>query len=301
LLLFAVQRTIRIEIEELVHGHVLTLQRSCPSQNREHRFSAHFASAADARHRLPANVAFGFQLGGSKAFLVEPFLQPARMRARRASPPLSADCQLRTLMCAEILTYDDMSVKSDILHPETTRISSVNMSPASGLRSIGATISAARNARGLTQQRLAKEARVSRAQLAALEQGHNVSVAFLLKVAHFLELRTIPLDGTVELSAGNGPGLSLFDAMQALDLLGAVGDYIRDVVTAAALPLTARRELSDTPAFTDFLAKHLGNDEGLDRLTNAILRMSDDSVPNVALPAATEIPSRRSIRTRSEE
>jgi transcriptional regulator with XRE-family HTH domain len=177
----------------------------------------------------------------------------------------------------------------------------VDISPTSGLRSIGATISAARSARGLTQQRLAKEARVSRAQLAALEQGQNVSVAFLLKVAHFLELRTIPLDGTVELSAGNGQGLHLFDAMEALDLLAAVGDYVRDVITAAALPLSARRELSDTPAFTEFLAKHLGSDQGLDRLTNAILRMSDDRISIAGPPSAAELPARRSARNRSRE
>lgn len=195
-------------------------------------------------------------------------------------------------MRTEILAYADISVKTAILQAKAMSNTSVSTSPDSELRSIGAVISAARRARRLTQQRLAKEAGVSRAQLAALEQGQNVSVAFLLKVARFLHLRTIPLDGTVQLVAGSPHGLNVFDVMQSLDLLAALGDYLRDVVAAAVLPSSARRELSDTPAFTDFLAKHLGSEEGLDRLTSAILRISDDVASIAAPPPAAELPSR---------
>lgn len=47
--------------------------------------------------------------------------------------------------------------------------------------------------RNLTQDRLAKLAGVSRQQLAMLEEGKNVSLAFLLKVANALELTELPV------------------------------------------------------------------------------------------------------------
>ena len=58
---------------------------------------------------------------------------------------------------------------------------------------LGETVRAARLERGLTQERLARLAGVSRRHLAALEKGANVSVAVLRKVATVLQLAEISL------------------------------------------------------------------------------------------------------------
>jgi transcriptional regulator with XRE-family HTH domain len=46
---------------------------------------------------------------------------------------------------------------------------------------------------GMTQEKLAHLAKVSRRQLSLLEDGHNVSLVFLTKVANVLELTDIPV------------------------------------------------------------------------------------------------------------
>src|SRR5688500_2818832 len=107
-----------------------------------------------------------------------------------------------------MLVTHALNVKADILRPEMKRIRSILPPPDQGLRVLGQTVRAARVARGLTQQRLATASKVSRAQLVLLEQGENVSVAFLLKVAHYLELPSISLDGRVELTSG-GEGVDI--------------------------------------------------------------------------------------------
>ena len=50
-----------------------------------------------------------------------------------------------------------------------------------------------RKQRGLTQEKLAKMAKVSRRQLALMEDGHNVSILFLTKIADALEISEIPV------------------------------------------------------------------------------------------------------------
>lgn len=70
-----------------------------------------------------------------------------------------------------------------------------------------------RERQGLTQDRLAKLAGVSRGQLIAFERGENVSLAFLIKVANALQLtelrigelhlRESPPDLTMLVVAGN--------------------------------------------------------------------------------------------------
>lgn len=173
--------------------------------------------------------------------------------------------------------------------------------PEAGIQSIGATIRAARLARGLTQQRAAKAASVSRAQLALLEQGGNVSIKFLLKIARFLELTTIPLDGTVRLTSGAREGVNVFELVQSLDLLAALVDRLRGFAMQAILPPSERGKLHDTLALREFVAKHLGDDVGVQRLAKAIAGLSDD-VPAGATPPRvteeTEVTVRRSRRTR---
>jgi transcriptional regulator with XRE-family HTH domain len=60
---------------------------------------------------------------------------------------------------------------------------------------LGNVVRDARNARGFTQDKLAKLAGVSRRHLAALEKGANVSVLVVKKVAAALGLETIDLGG----------------------------------------------------------------------------------------------------------
>jgi len=145
--------------------------------------------------------------------------------------------------------------------------------PEAGIRSIGATIRAARIARGLTQERAAKEARVSRAQLALLEQGGNVSIKFLLKIAKLLDLTNIPLDGKVQLTAEVRDGLNVFELMQSLDLLAAVVDHLRGFAMTAVLPPSERGELKDTVALKEIVARHTVNAAGVERLAKAITQL----------------------------
>lgn len=58
---------------------------------------------------------------------------------------------------------------------------------------LGALIRIHRRKRGYTQDRLARLAGVSRRQLSLLEDGANVSLAFLVKVTHVLKITALPL------------------------------------------------------------------------------------------------------------
>src|ERR1700682_6105070 len=66
-----------------------------------------------------------------------------------------------------------------------------------------------RRVRRLTQHGAARAAGVSRRQWAHMEQGGNVSVDFLKKVAAAFGLRQIPLSGTLTLTHGHVDGLKL--------------------------------------------------------------------------------------------
>jgi transcriptional regulator with XRE-family HTH domain len=166
--------------------------------------------------------------------------------------------------------------------------------PDQGLPVLGMAVRAARVARGLTQQRLASQSNVSRAQLAGLEQGENVSVAFLLKVAHRLELSSISLDGRVELSSG-GAGVNVVQLLATLDVLGNVVERLRSIVLNTAAPAVERVELTDAPAMAAFVARHASNPEGLARLEEAIRRLGDEK-PLDAPPTIAEDERPRSAR-----
>lgn len=73
---------------------------------------------------------------------------------------------------------------------------------------LGEAIKEARIRKGLTQDRLAKMAGVSRRHLAALEKGANVSVGILQRVAMVLELTEIPLGG-VALKSAEAPRVNV--------------------------------------------------------------------------------------------
>lgn len=158
--------------------------------------------------------------------------------------------------------------------------------PEAGLRSIGSTIRAARLARGLTQQKAAKDAKVSRAQLALLERGGNVTVKFLLKITRFLGLSDVPLDGTVRLTSGRD-GLNVAGLIEALDLVAALVEHLRSTTMNALLPPSERGTLTDTLALREFIAKHLADDIGVQRLAKAVAQLSED-VPSIARPPHIE-------------
>jgi transcriptional regulator with XRE-family HTH domain len=164
----------------------------------------------------------------------------------------------------------------------------VSPHPDDCLRSIGATIRAARVAHGYTQQALAKKANVSRGNLVLLEQGGNVSIRYLLKIAHVLELTNIPLGGAVQLTSGNQSGLNVFDLLESLDLMVAIADHLRGFAMNAILPPSERGEPKDTLALKEFVARHLGNADGVERLAKAIVRLSDDRAPVVTPPSVED-------------
>jgi transcriptional regulator with XRE-family HTH domain len=146
--------------------------------------------------------------------------------------------------------------------------------------------------RGLTQQRAAKEAKVSRAQLALLEQGGNVSIKFLLKIARFLDLTDIPLDGGVQLRTGAGEGLNVVELVDALDLVASLVEHVRGVAISSILPPSERAKLQDTHALREFVGKHLGDDSSIQRIASAIAALSDDS-PAGASPPRPEAAKKR--------
>jgi transcriptional regulator with XRE-family HTH domain len=179
----------------------------------------------------------------------------------------------------------------------------VSANPDDSLRSIGATIRAARVAHGYSQQALAKKADVSRGNLVLLEKGGNVSIRYLLKVAHVLELTTIPLDGTVQLTSANQTGLNVFDLLESLDLIAAIADHLRSFAMNAILPPSERGELKDTVALKEFVARHLGNADGAEKLAKAIVRLADDRPTGARPPSvdAEETQPRTTKRARKRE
>lgn len=165
--------------------------------------------------------------------------------------------------------------------------------PEEGLSSLGAFMRAARVARGINQARAAREARVSRKQLALLENGSNVSVKFLLRLARYLELDTLPLDGRVRIVAGE-LGLNVLELLRHLELLAAIVEHLREFAVQAALPPSERGTLKDTLALRDFVARQLSDDAGARRLAAAIFQLSDE-VPATLRPRTAAKKSQRRV------
>jgi transcriptional regulator with XRE-family HTH domain len=170
--------------------------------------------------------------------------------------------------------------------------------PARQLENLGVTIRAARVARGLTQQQVAEGARVSRAQLAELERGANISVLFLLKIANFLGLTHLALDGVVHLATA-GEGLDVSRLLQLTDVASAAVDELRFSVMNATLPVSERKRLVDTPAVKAFIERHVGESAGAERLAEALANLSEaGSNRRAPKPAAASAPERRAAKRR---
>ena len=169
--------------------------------------------------------------------------------------------------------------------------------PEDEMRLIGATVRAHRVARDLTQQKAAKGAKVSRSQLAALERGGNVSAKLLLKITRYFGLSVKlapPAEDAVNVASVPND-LNLLEVVQSLDLVVAVVEHIRRLATNTLLPAASEHaSLRDTPVLRDFVAKHLGDDAGLERLAHAIVGLSDE-----VRTGAT--PPRRAARSNAQE
>lgn len=85
-----------------------------------------------------------------------------------------------------------------------------------------------RERRGLTQERLAKLAGVSRGQLIAFENGGNISLVFLVKVARALELTHVRI-GELHIQASPPDLTALFTASNAISSARRMADQAAGV------------------------------------------------------------------------
>lgn len=299
-----VLRAVGIEIEQVDHLHLRPLQLSSGGQDPKHRSLPRIRTRTNLGHALSRDSACFLQLRGRESVLVHPPLQARafsrrpRRNTRLSIEPGHAEVPALDLFMLNILTWQPISVKIALLRYLLRRNGSVLPTPDEALQSLGAAIRAARIARGHTQQSLAKAAKVSRGNLALLEQGGNVSIRYLLKVARVLDLTNIPLGGTVQLTSGNEEGLNVFGLIESLDLIAAVLDHLRRSVMNAVLPASERRELKDTVALKDFVARQLGNSAGAERLAKAIVQLSDDVPAGASPPRVGDVEKSRARSSR---
>ena len=141
------------------------------------------------------------------------------------------------------------------------------------LHILGTLVRDARRVRHLTQQQVAKEADISRAQLTILESGGNVSVKFLLKLARTLDMPVsvagVPLDSQV--TAQTTTAVDVMQLLRVADLLGALVEDLRNVAVEASLPESERGRLNDSLALKEFVSRHATSDEEVQRLGELLL------------------------------
>ena len=151
----------------------------------------------------------------------------------------------------------------------------------------------------LTQEKLAKMAKVSRRQLSLLEDGHNVSLLFLTKIADALELTDIPV-GRLRVFTAPPELAALVRAAEAIQILKQASDTWRAAAqtiddssstldtlilnaTEKASALDSLKALIDAAA--DRLA-HLPPREGNATETLRMLAGSDPARAELPMPAA---------------
>ena len=171
--------------------------------------------------------------------------------------------------------------------------------PPPPLAAFGLLVRARRVTKGLTQERAARGADVSRKQWALLEKGQNVSAVFMKKVAKFLDLREIPLGdglfaaGPVEDSVDVTALIRLADDFQAL--ANSFIDEVRNIAFEAALRRPGRGENSE--AIAEFIAN-----TDTRRASDELHRTINDLASDVAEKNASFAPSaRRSAKARKRE
>jgi transcriptional regulator with XRE-family HTH domain len=148
----------------------------------------------------------------------------------------------------------------------------------------------------LTQEKLAKMAKVSRRQLSLLEDGHNVSLLFLTKIADALELTDIPV-GRLRIFTAPPELAALVRAAEAIQILKQASDTWRSAAetidasssTLDALIVNATEKasaLDNLKALIDAAADRLANLPPGENKTAETLRMLAGSDPAVPAPAA---------------
>ena len=130
--------------------------------------------------------------------------------------------------------------------------------------------------RNLTQDGLAQLAHVSRRQLALVEEGENVSVLFLVKVARALELTELPI-GELRLRAAPP---ELAPIVRAADLL----ERLKPALAAWA---SAEQQINDVSASLDDL---IGNALASGASARDIIEVAErlSNIPAAERPAAGE-------------
>ena len=116
---------------------------------------------------------------------------------------------------------------------------------------------------GLTQEKVAKMAKVSRRQLSLLEDGRNVSLLFLMKIARVLEISELPI-GELRLR-GTQPEVTTI--VQAADVLQRVKQTLPGLETA----VSQIREASAT--LEDMLAEILASGASAQEILDSVRRI----------------------------
>ena len=147
---------------------------------------------------------------------------------------------------------------------------------------LGTLMRDARRARHVTQQRAASEAKVSRAQLTILENGGNVSMMFLLKLARILDLPVsvagVPLDSHVS-AAHTTTALDVVQLLRVADLLAGLVEDLRNLAVEASLPESERGRLTDSLALKEFVSRHATSEVEVQRLGEILLGSIPDRKP----------------------
>jgi transcriptional regulator with XRE-family HTH domain len=125
------------------------------------------------------------------------------------------------------------------------------------LQAFGVLVRETRVRKHLTQDHAARGAGVSRKQWALLEQGHNVSAAFLRKVAVYLELSVIPLGEGLQATTGSGGGVDVTALFGLADELVAFASSFAERLRAFAIDavLPASERGRDAEAIAAFIAR----------------------------------------------
>jgi transcriptional regulator with XRE-family HTH domain len=167
------------------------------------------------------------------------------------------------------------------------------------LGAFGHLVRGTRVKKGLTQQRAADGAGVSRKQWALLEKGENVSAVFIQKVAAYLDLREIPLGEGLEASTGGG-GIDLTALIHLVDefekFAVVFAERLRTFAYEAAMPRSERSENAE--AIAGFVASTKQLVETPARLTRAIEHLAADVAGETGTFAT---PARRGSKARKRE
>lgn len=130
---------------------------------------------------------------------------------------------------------------------------------------LGAVIRLRRKQLNLTQEKLARMAKVSRRQLALLEDGHNISLLFLTKVCNVLEISEVPVGHLRVFSAPSELG-ELIRAAEAVQDLKQAAETWREAAATIDRSGTALEELVARAAIAPPLTKEAAAADWLARL-----------------------------------